>query len=266
MPTDNARSGPTVATLPTCRERIGTFRPPSYDRCMSQIGQRVEELQEDAARMLRRVKPKMRGWLHTGMFPAAMVAGLALVVVGPTLKARIGAAVFTLTAGLLFGISSLYHRGTWSPNYEGFLKRFDHANIFLIIAGTYTPFALTLLPPDQGTQLLVIVWTGAIAGVLFRVFWVGAPRWLYVPIYIALGWVAIFYLNPMYEHGGLLIVSLIGLGGLLYTAGAVVYGLKRPDPSPTWFGFHEIFHALTLLGFASHYTAAMLAVLRLPAG
>ncbi len=233
---------------------------------MSQIGQRVEEFGEDAARMLKQVKPKLRGWLHTGMFPTAMVAGLALVVIGPNLRSRIGAAVFTLTAGLLFGVSSLYHRGSWSPNYEGFLKRFDHANIFLIIAGTYTPFALTLLPRDQGTQLLFIVWTGAVAGVLFRVFWVRAPRWLYVPIYIALGWVAIFYLGPMYRHGGLLIVSLIAAGGLLYTAGAVVYGLKRPDPSPTWFGFHEIFHALTLLAFSSHYTAAVLAVLRQPAG
>lgn len=231
---------------------------------MSQIGQRVEEFQEDAARVLRNVKPKLRGWLHTGMFPLAMIAGLMLVVITPTLHARIGGAVFTLTAGLLFGISAVYHRGAWSPGYEGFLKRFDHANIFLIIAGTYTPFALTLLPRDEGTQLLTVVWAGAVAGVLFRVFWVGAPRWLYVPIYVALGWVAVFYFEPLYRHGGLLIVLLIALGGVLYTAGALVYGLKKPDPSPRWFGFHEIFHALTLLAFSCHYAAAVLAVLRQP--
>ena len=231
---------------------------------MSQIGQRVEELGEDAARMLRMVKPKLRGWLHTGMFPLAMIAGLLLVVITPTLSGRVGAAVFTMTAGLLFGVSAVYHRGKWSPAYEGFLKRFDHANIFLIIAGTYTPFALTLLPRDEGTQLLIIVWGGAIGGVLFRVFWVSAPRWLYVPIYVALGWVAIFYLGPLYRAGGPLIISLIALGGVLYTAGAVVYGFKRPDPSPRWFGFHEIFHALTLLAFSAHYTAVLLAVLKLP--
>ncbi|MBC9958269.1 hemolysin III family protein [Yimella sp. cx-51] len=229
---------------------------------MSQIGQRVEQMQEDAAELFERVKPRLRGWLHTGMFPTAMVAGLLLTVIAPTVRERIGTAVFTLTAGMLFGISAVYHRGTWSPGYEGLLKRFDHANIFLIIAGTYTPFALTLLPHPQDTQLLVIVWSGAIAGVLFRVLWVRAPRWLYVPIYVALGWVAVFYFKPLYEQGGLLIVTLITIGGLLYTAGAVVYGLKRPDPFPKWFGFHEIFHALTLLAFSAHFAAVVLAILR----
>lgn len=252
---------------PPRRGRVRAAGGPAYDRSMNQIGQRVEQVQEDAADLLRRVKPKLRGWLHTGMFPLALTAGLVLVVVAPTLRARIGAAVFTMTAGLLFGISAVYHRGSWSPVYEGLLKRFDHANIFLIIAGTYTPFALTLLPRSQGTELLVIVWGGAIAGVLFRVFWVGAPRWLYVPIYVALGWVAIFYFGPLHRYGGTTIVTLIALGGLCYTAGAVVYGLKRPDPSPQWFGFHEIFHSLTVLGFTCHYVAAMMAVFKtLPGG
>ena len=206
------------------------------------------------------VKPKLRGWIHAGTFPLAAAAGVVLVVLAPTGRARLGAAVFAVTAALLFGTSAVYHRGTWSPRVHGLLKRLDHSNIFLIIAGTYTPFALLLLPPSQSRTLLLIAWLGAIGGVLFRVFWVGAPRWLYTPIYVALGWVAVFYLEPLYRAGGAAVVILIALGGLLYTLGAVVYGTKRPDPSPRWFGFHEIFHVFTVAAFAVHYVAASIAV------
>ena len=166
------------------------------------------------------VKPRLRGWIHAGMFPLALAAGIVLVALAPTTKARVGAAVFALTAALLFGTSAVYHRGTWSPRLEGVLKRLDHSNIFLIIAGTYTPFALLLLPEGQSRSLLLIAWAGAVGGVLFRVFWVGAPRWLYTPIYVALGWVAVFYLEPLYRGGGAAVVTLIAVGGLLYTLGA----------------------------------------------
>ncbi len=206
------------------------------------------------------VKPRLRGWLHAGTFPVALSAGVVLTVLAPEGKARIGALVFTLTAALLFGTSAVYHRGTWSARVSGVLKRLDHSNIFLIIAGSYTPFALTLLPTDQARSLLTIVWAGALGGVLFRVFWVGAPRWLYTPIYVALGWVAVFYFGPLLENGGPAIVSLITAGGLLYTLGAVVYATKRPNPSPRWFGFHEIFHAFTVAAFLTHYVAVSLAV------
>ncbi|MBP6995584.1 MAG: hemolysin III family protein [Phycicoccus sp.] len=212
-------------------------------------------LEERASSMLTAVKPKLRGWLHLGMAPLAFIAGLALIVFTDSRSARISAAVFTLTAVLLFGTSAIYHRGTWGPKMNGFLKRFDHANIFLIIAGSYTPFAL-LLPPHQARTMLLIVWSGAILGVLFRVAWVGAPRWLYVPVYVALGWVAVFYLGPLLDAGGPVVISLIVAGGLLYSTGALIYGLKRPNPSPRWFGFHEIFHALTILAFITHYVAA----------
>jgi hemolysin III len=161
---------------------------------------------------------------------------------------------------MLFGTSAVYHRGTWSPRVQGVLKRLDHANIFLIIAGTYTPFALLLLPPEQSRTLLLIVWTGALAGVLFRVLWVGAPRWLYTPVYVALGWVAVFYFGPLLQRGGVAVMTLIAVGGLLYTLGAVVYGTKRPNPSPRWFGFHEVFHVFTVAAFVVHYVAASLAV------
>ncbi len=205
------------------------------------------------------VKPHLRGWLHAAMVPLALAAGIVLIALAPTTSGRIAATIFSVTAWLLFGTSAVYHRGNWSPRVAGVLKRMDHSNIFLIIAGTYTPFAL-LLPREQARTMLLIVWIGAVAGVLFRVFWVGAPRWLYTPVYVALGWVAVFYLGPLLQFGGPAIVTLIAVGGLLYTAGALVYGIKRPNPSPRWFGFHEIFHALTVAAFAVHYIAASLTV------
>jgi hemolysin III len=205
------------------------------------------------------VKPQLRGWLHAGMVPVTLAAGIVLIALAPSTPARIAAAVFSVTAWLLFGTSAVYHRGNWSPRVAGVLKRLDHSNIFLIIAGSYTPFAL-LLPASQARTMLLVVWTGAVAGVLFRVLWVHAPRWLYTPIYVALGWVAVFYLGPLLQHGGPAIVALIAAGGLLYTLGAVVYGIKRPNPSPRWFGFHEVFHTLTVAAFAAHYVAASMTV------
>jgi len=200
------------------------------------------------------VKPHLRGWLHAGMAPISVVLGVVLVILSPP-EYRWAAALYSITAILLFGTSAIYHRFTWSPTAKVRLKRLDHANIFLIIAGSYTPFAVVLLPSAQARTLLLLVWGGALAGVIFRVFWVTAPRWLYTPIYIALGWVAIFYLPAFWEAGGAVVVILLALGGLAYSAGAVVYALKRPDPSPTWFGFHEVFHALTLAGFLLQYVA-----------
>jgi hemolysin III len=207
------------------------------------------------------VKPKLRGWLHLGMFPAVLISGLVLTALASSTRARIACGIFVLTACLLFGVSALYHRGNWSPRMDGVLRRLDHANIFLIIAGTYTPFAL-LLPKDEARTMLLIVWGGALMGVLFRVLWVGAPRWLYTPVYVALGWVAVFYLGPLLHFGGPAIVILIAVGGLLYTLGAVVYGTKRPNPSPRWFGFHEIFHAFTVAAFVCHYIAVSIATYR----
>ena len=206
------------------------------------------------------VKPRLRGWLHAGIFPVAVLAGALLVVLSPTPQARVTTGVFALTAGLLFGVSAVYHRGHWSPRAMLRLKRLDHANIFLIIAGTYTPFAVLLLQGRGGEELLWIVWVGALAGVAFRVLWVGAPRWLYTPVYIALGWVALFYLPAIFEAGGPTVVALLATGGALYSAGGVVYAARRPNPSPRWFGFHEVFHALTLGGFVTHFAAVAIVV------
>jgi hemolysin III len=208
---------------------------------------------------LRPLKPKLRGWLHAGTFPLATAAGIVLICLAPTGQARWAAAVYTLAAMLLFGISALYHRFHWSPSGEAVLRRLDHSNIFLLIAGTYTPFGILLLDGTDRIVLLSLVWGGAVLGVLFRIFWVRAPRWLYTPIYLALGWVAIFWMGDFYRLGGAAIVTLIAVGGGLYSLGAVVYGLKRPDPSPSWFGFHEIFHTCTVAAFVVHYIAVSLA-------
>lgn len=205
-------------------------------------------------------KPKLRGWLHAVMFPIAVAAGSVLVALAETTQARVATAVFSTTAALLFGTSALFHRGSWSPPIQRLLRRLDHSNIFLIIAGTYTPFAVLALPPGEGTTLLWIVWLGALAGVVFRVFWISAPRWLYTPVYVALGWVAVFYLPDFLDGAGTAVVVLIVVGGALYSLGALVYGLKRPNPSPRWFGFHEVFHALTVAAFVVHYVAVSLVV------
>jgi hemolysin III len=204
-------------------------------------------------------KPLLRGWLHLGAAPVALVAGLALTAAAPTLAGRVSFAVFTLTAVLLFGTSAIYHRGNWSDHTRAILRRMDHANIFLIIAGTYTPLTVLLLDGRTARTILTIVWAGALLGLLFRILWLGAPRWMYVPIYLALGWVAMGFIGPFYEAGGAAVVTLIIVGGLCYTVGAIIYGTKWPRGSAKYFGFHEIFHALTIAGFTCHFIAASLA-------
>ena len=208
------------------------------------------------------LKPKLRGWLHAGTFPFATAAGIVLICLAPSASARWAAAVYTLGSMLLFGISALYHRFYWGPTGEAILRRLDHSNIFLLIAGTYTPLGMVLLRGNDRVLLLSMVWAGATLGILFRIFWVHAPRWLYTPIYLALGWVAIFWMNDFYHLGGAAVVTLLAIGGGLYSIGAVIYATKRPNPSPLWFGFHEIFHACTVAAFICHYIAVSIATYR----
>jgi hemolysin III len=193
------------------------------------------------------------------MFPAVLVAGIFLTALAGSTQARVACAVYTLSACLLFGVSALYHRGDWGPRTLAVLRRMDHANIFLIIAGTYTPLTILLL--DGGRQQLLLwgIWAAALVGIAFRVLWVGAPRWLYTPCYLAMGWAAVFFLPDFLRAGGIAVLVLVIIGGVLYSAGGVVYGMKRPNPSPRWFGFHEVFHSFTLAAFVVHYVGISLA-------
>ncbi len=217
----------------------------------------MAEAQHDAS---AEIKPTWRGWIHAGIFPIAAVAGVVLILVADGGAAKWSAAVFMVTSLLLFGNSALYHRFDWGPKTRIVLKRIDHANILLLIAGTYTPIATLALPPGKGTLLLVLVWSGTLVGILFRVFWIDAPRWLYVALYLALGWAAVMYMGDLLV-ANVAMMFLVIIGGLLYTGGAIVYAMKRPNPWPGRFGFHEIFHVCTVLAFLCHWTACLLIAL-----
>ena len=205
-------------------------------------------------------KPSWRGWIHAGVLPIVVAAGVILLVLAQSPSAKVAATVFFVGSFLLFGNSALYHRFNWKPRAKKVLKRIDHANIFLLIASSYTPMAALALPRDKGIVLLIVVWGGALLGIFFRVFWINAPRWLYVPLYIALGWAAMFYVVDFYAFN-LIAMNLILIGGLCYTVGAVIYGFKRPNPFPGHYGFHEIFHTLTVIAFICHWVAVLLVTL-----
>lgn len=241
---------PTASPAPRPEDRNAGAEPESS--AMDDAAVRLAEL--------LMIKPKWRGWIHAVTAPLALAAGIILVALAPTTDRRITSAVYAVTGVLLFGVSAVYHRGNWSPRVKLVLKRLDHTNIMLVIAGTYTPLAWTLLERQQAVVLLWVIWTGAILGVLFRLLWTDAPRWLYVPIYIALGCGALFYL-PQFFQASVPAAVLICVGGVLYITGAVFYALKKPNFSYYHFGFHELFHAFTVFAFAAHFVAIALAVL-----
>ncbi len=216
-------------------------------------------LEHRALEVADALKPRLRGVLHQAAFAVSLVTGTALVCLADAGRARVAALVYALSVALLFGTSAAYHRGPWNGSSREVMKRLDHSMIFILIAGTYTPFALLLL---EGTARWVVfghVWGGALAGVVLRNAVRRPARWLFVGIYLALGWVALGVLPQLHDAGGWRVVVLLLLGGLFYSLGAIVYALRRPDPSPRWFGFHEVFHAFTLAAFATHYVAVSFA-------
>jgi hemolysin III len=203
-------------------------------------------------------KPRMRGWLHAYAFAVAVVAGIVLVSVAATRPGTaplVSTLTYSLTVCGLFGVSALYHRRVWSRRGFALMRRLDHSMIFLLIAGTYTPFSVLLLPPDKATVILGVVWGGAVAGVALKMIWPHAPRWLSSPLYVVLGWVAIAVLPDILHAGGVTTLTLLLVGGAVYTAGAVLYALRRPNPWPGVFGHHEFFHACTLVAALSHHVA-----------
>ena len=218
-----------------------------------------ERLGDTVREVVHEVRPHLRGWLHAATAPLALAAGIVLVVLSPTSTTRTGSAIFAFSALALFTASATMHRGRWSPRTGLWLRRLDHCSIFLLIAGSYTPFTLLLLDGRERTELLWLAWGGAGLGILFRLFWTGAPRWLYTPIYLALGWAAVFYLPDFFDRASTPVLTLMVVGGALYSVGALVYGFRRPNPFPRWFGFHEIFHALTIAAFVTHYVGVSLA-------
>lgn len=230
---------------------------------MAQGGERLSavtaEVGERVGEALEEIKPRLRGWLHAATLPLTVAAGIVLIALSPNASVRWASAVYATCAVLLFGVSALYHTGTWSAAAHARLKRFDHANIFLLIAGSYTPYAVLLLDRSDATTLLALVWAGALAGVLFRVFWLGAPRWLYLPIYLALGWAAVFWTPQFAASAATSVLVLLVVGGVLYSIGGIVYGLRKPDPVPAWFGFHEVFHSFTIAAFVAHYIGISIA-------
>src|SRR3978361_91174 len=211
-----------------------------------ELGEHIERAAPDE------VKPTWRGWIHAGTFPVAIVLGVVLIVLADGVAAKVSSSIFVLSSLLLFGNSALYHRFNWNPRTKVLLKRIDHANIFLLIAGSYTPLTVLCLVQPKQTILLSIIWAGAGLGILFRIFFIRAPRWLYVPLYVLLGWAALAFVVDFYNASAIT-MTLILIGGAFYTAGAVIYGLKKPNPFPGRFGFHEIFHTFTLLAFLSHW-------------
>lgn len=210
-------------------------------------------------------KPTWRGWIHTGVLPLVIAGGIVLIVLANGGVAKAASAVFFASSLLLFGTSALYHRFNWKPKTYMLLKRFDHANIFVLIAGSYTPITLLALQQEKALPLIIVIWSTAIVGILFRVFWIGAPRWLIVSIYIGMGWAAFVYVVDFMNANAPMMILILA-GGLAYTIGGVVYALKKPNPFPGVFGFHEIFHSLTVLAFMSHWTAALLIALNPIAG
>jgi hemolysin III len=199
-------------------------------------------------------KPRLRGVSHQWAFYVSLALGAALVAAAEAGQPRLAAAVYAVSVAALFGTSALYHRITWaSQAARRWMKRLDHSMIFFLIAGTYTPFALLVLDGALATVILVVVWSGALAGILMKLVWIDAPKALVAVTYIMLGWVAVAAFPDMIERLGVTASMLVAVGGLLYTLGALVYAFQRPNPAPSVFGYHEVFHALVILAAALQY-------------
>lgn len=232
---------------------------PRHHREHTSVGEVTERLTEHTRELLHEVRPRLRGWFHTAVAPLTLVAGLLVIAQTPSASVRIALGGFVASAVALFTVSALYHRRAWSPRVKDRLRRLDHANIFVHIAATYTAFAVLLLEPGRAATLLTIVWLATAFGVVFRVWWVDAPRWLHTPAYVVVASVALLFSADFARHVGTPALTLMVAGGLLYGVGALVYGVQRPNPFPRWFGFHELFHAFTIVAFAAHFVGISVA-------
>ena len=210
------------------------------------------------------LKPRWRGVMHQYSFFVSVVLGAVLVIVAPDGEARLAAGIYAFSVSGLLGTSALYHRITWHPRARAWMRRLDHSMIFVLIAGTYTPFSLLVLDGSLSTAILIVVWSGALGGIVLNLVWTSAPKWLSAVVYISLGWVAVVAFPDLAQELGPVAVALMAGGGLMYTAGAIIYAAGRPNPAPAVFGYHEIFHALVVAAAAAHF--AVVAFYALPHG
>jgi hemolysin III len=207
------------------------------------------------------VKPKLRGVLHEYAFFVSVPCGAGLILAASGGRARLAVAIYAVAVSALLGTSALYHRVTWRPAARRWMRRLDHSMIFVLIAGTYTPVALLALKGTLASVILIVLWAGAVGGVAFKLLWIDAPKWLLAAVYVVLGFVSAAVFGQLPAAIGWLGVAGLGLGGLLYTAGAVVYASQKPDPAPAVFGYHEVFHVLVIAAAALHYAVIAFAVL-----
>lgn len=205
-------------------------------------------------------KTASRGWIHLVTAPLSLANSIVLLCFAQNALQAWSIVIYGLSALVLFSVSATYHIGNWSPKTKALLRRLDHANIFLLIAGTYTPISAMILPSAKASTVLAVVWIGAFFGILMHIFWINAPRWLYVLLYVALGWVAVAFMRDFWTYGSAAIVWLLIAGGLAYTVGAVMYAVRWPNPWPKHFGFHEFFHLGTVAGYVCHALAIWFAL------
>jgi hemolysin III len=253
--------------------RLGEARSDAGERlgaARDAAGRQVADARENASLAAHAVanklsqKPRLRGVSHQWAFFLSLGAGLALVLAASGTRAVIAMSIYAFSLSAMLGTSALYHRITWTPEVRAWMRRLDHTMIFVFIAGTYTPFALLVMHGTLAEVVLIVVWASAAAGVILNLVWINAPYWFTAAVYLSTGWVAIVTLPQLWNEIGPVGVGLIALGGALYTAGAVIYARRRPDPRPQVFGYHEIFHVLVIAAAAVQYAAV--AIYALPAG
>jgi hemolysin III len=207
------------------------------------------------------IKPRLRGVFHAYAFFVSLGAGVALILAASDGRARVAAAIYAVAVSALLGTSALYHTVTWRPTARRWMKRLDHSMIFVLIAGTYTPVALLALKGPLASAILIVLWAGALGGIVFKLVWIDAPKWLFASVYVALGCVSAAVFGELPAAIGWLGVAGLATGGLLYTVGAVIYASGRPNPFPKVFGYHEVFHVLVIAAAALHYAVIAFAVL-----
>ncbi len=255
MEPDRKAPGPIDAAIERAAEKRDVALGSMADKRDAAL-ETMADAKEAAAEAIAKVKPRLRGVSHEYAFFVSLVLGAVLVALADGAGARASVAIYAASLSALFGVSALYHRVNWKrPSSRRWMRRLDHTMIFFLIAGTLTPFAVLVMEPPLATALLIAVWGGALAGTVVELVWTDSPKWVHASVYVAVGLIGAVGFPAIIAETGLVAGILIGTGGALYMAGAVIYAIGRPDPSPAVFGYHEIFHALVIVAAATHFAA-----------